>query len=124
MRFGTPNKKAMRRLALLALSLFMAAIAGGGYWLNREMKRPSAHQSAQKINTIEPRSSTGVIVRAPASGRDSRAQVAGGALDETRRARQEFQGRRLRVQVADHAARSDQQNWARGEVAPAALHDP
>jgi UPF0755 protein len=62
MRFGPPNKKAMLRLALLALGLFMAAIAGCGYWLNREVKRPHAHQSAQKVITIEPRSSTGVIV--------------------------------------------------------------
>src|SRR5438045_4594097 len=62
MRFGALNKKAILRLALLALGLIIALIAGGGYWLNREVKRPHAHKAAQKIITSEPRSGTGVIV--------------------------------------------------------------
>ena len=54
MRFGALNQKAILRLALLALGLIVALIAGGGYWLNREVKRPHAHKAAQKIITIEP----------------------------------------------------------------------
>src|ERR1051326_6687642 len=62
MRFGALNKKAFLRLALLAVGLIIVVMAVGGYWLNREVKHPHAHKSAQKIITIEPRSGTGVIV--------------------------------------------------------------
>jgi UPF0755 protein len=61
MRFAALKKKAIVLPALLALGLLSLAALGGSYWLNREVKRPHSHQSTQKIITIEPRSSTGVI---------------------------------------------------------------
>ena len=56
------KKKAILWLALLTLSLITGLAIIGGYWLRREVRRPQPHQAAQKIITIGPRSSTGVIV--------------------------------------------------------------
>jgi UPF0755 protein len=61
MRFGSFVKKAIILLALLAAGLMITA-AGYGFWVSREVKRPHAHPSAQKIITIEPRASTSAII--------------------------------------------------------------
>ena len=58
MRLGSVIKKAIILLVIAVL----AVIGGGGYWLNREVRRPHARAAAQNIITIEPRASTGVIV--------------------------------------------------------------
>jgi UPF0755 protein len=61
MRFLSLSRKILLWLSLLALGLIVAA-AGCGYWLVREVRRPHAHQAAQKLITIEPRASTSAII--------------------------------------------------------------
>lgn len=51
-----------KKLLLASVSLLLLLLAGGAFWLNREIKQPYAHQAKEKIITISAKASTKSIV--------------------------------------------------------------
>lgn len=61
MQLTSTHKKILLGLAS-GLTLLIGLLALGGFWINREVKKPFAHQATEKIITIPPKSSTNAIL--------------------------------------------------------------
>lgn len=58
----TPKQKKLLLGLVSVLALVLLLLIGGGFWLNREVKRPIAHKASEKIISIPPKSSTSAIL--------------------------------------------------------------
>ncbi|MBV8771241.1 MAG: endolytic transglycosylase MltG [Deltaproteobacteria bacterium] len=56
------KRRSVFKFALGFILLIVAGIGGGFLWLNRVVKRPHTHASAEKVITIEPSTSTRAII--------------------------------------------------------------
>ncbi|MEK7833972.1 MAG: endolytic transglycosylase MltG, partial [Acidobacteriota bacterium] len=57
-----PGRKKLYTLIVAVIVVVIAVVAGGWFWLKREMNNPVSHSAAQKTITIEPGTSSSVII--------------------------------------------------------------